>query len=273
MVGQVGNDRRIRDKPADALLEARLLPLALGRLRDTLSMPKVNGTNGTNGHHIDTAMINGVDDDDDMAQASIEGALSLISEGPFPFLLRVENKSEWNIDALALSRWLRDKEIDRIVQQRVGPIGTRITRMLTDKGKLEEKNIQDVGLLVAKELRQTLAKLETQGLIELQEVPREPQRQPNRTMFLWFFDAERAKKVLLGDLYKTMARLYEMLRRERNVLKGTFEKLQKAGVEDDAEEYLGGEEKRAYLQWRRKELWLMGEIGRLDDSVALLRDM
>ena len=235
-----------------------------------------NGVHNTNGYHSDVPMTNGIEDSDthDLARSSLESSLSLIAEGPFPFLSRDSVTSIWNLDSLALSRWIRDTEIDRIVLQRVGPLGLRIKRMLTAKGKLEEKNIQDIGLLVAKELRQTLARLQAQGLIELQEVPREPQRQPNRTMFLWFFDAERAKLVLLGDLYKVMARLFQVLKREREgPLKNTLEKLARAGIDGKPEDYLIGEEHFIYMQWRRREMWLVAEIERLDDSVALLRDM
>ena len=278
MIAQLDPSARLVDPLADALRSPRVHALTLSRLCDDLRYSEgtiENGTHHTNGYHSDMRLTNGVDEADnhDIGRATLETSLSLIAEGPFPFLSRDPVASMWKVDTLTLSRWIRDMEIDKIIQQRVGPIGLRIKRMLTQKGKLEEKAIQDLGLLVAKELRQTLARLETQGLLELQEVPREPQRQPNRTMFLWFFDAERAKMVLLGDLYKIMARLFQVLRMEREGLKGTFDKLARAGIDGRPEEYLLGEERMVYLQWRRKEAWLMGEIERLDDSVALLRDM
>ncbi|RMZ74811.1 hypothetical protein DV737_g5714, partial [Chaetothyriales sp. CBS 132003] len=213
--------------------------LTFSRLRDSLARtarpPTSNGTGHSNGHVSESALSNGIDHEEDagMDRSSFETSLSLISEGPFPFLFRDSLTSTWNVDALRVSRWLRDKEIDTLINQRVGTIGLRVKRMLVDKGKLEEKHLQELGLFVAKELRQTLAQLATWGMVELQEVPREPQRQPNRTMFLWFFDHERAKKAMLGDLYKTMARLFQVLHRGREILKGTLEKIARAGDEYD----------------------------------------
>ncbi|RMD43218.1 hypothetical protein DV735_g1959, partial [Chaetothyriales sp. CBS 134920] len=267
----------------DHLTDSLRLPmprtLLFSKLRDSLKRtappPTSNGVSHSNGHVSDSPLLNGIDheEDDGMDRLSFEASLSMISEGPFPFPSKDPYTSTWSVDALKVSRWLRDKEIDTLINQRIGTIGLRVKRMLADKGKLEEKHLQDLGLLGAKELRQTLAQLATWGVLELQEVPREPQRQPNRTIFLWFFDPEKAKTVILGDLYKTMARLFQVLQRGRELLKGTFEKIARAGDDSNPEEYLIGEERTAFLHWRRKEMWLMGEIGRLDDSVALLRDV
>ena len=279
VVAQVAPRPSVPDRPADALTAPSIQMLILSNIRqayqDIDQHHTSNGVNGTNGHHNDVVMTNGVDDsqDNDLGRSSLENSLSLIAEGPFPFLIRDAITSSWNLDTITLTRWLRDKEIDRIILHKVGPVGLRVKRMLQDKGKMDEKNIQEIGLLVAKELRQTLANLQSHGLIELQEVPREPQRQPNRTMYFWFFDAERAKTVLLGDLYKSMARLYKVLKREREgSMKNTLEKLARLGGEQKPEDYLGDEEMIVYKQWRRKELWLIAEIERLDESVALLRD-
>ncbi|RMZ89991.1 hypothetical protein DV736_g2788, partial [Chaetothyriales sp. CBS 134916] len=276
VIEQIDFASPLRDHLTDSLRLPTSQILTYSRLRDSLTRTAhpPNGTGNSNGCLFDSSLSNGIDHGEDagMDRSNFETSLSLISEGPFPFLSRDPLTSTWSVDALKLSRWLRGKEIDTLINQRVGTIGLRVKRMLVDKGKLEEKHLQELGLLVAKELRQTLAQLATWGVVELQEVPREPQRQPNRTIFLWFFDQERAKKVILGDLYKTMARLFKVLRRGREILKGTFEKIERAGNESNPEEYLIGEERIAFLHWRRKEMWLIGEIERLDDSVTLLRD-
>merc|ERR1712098_261945 len=150
--------------------------------------------------------------------------------------------------------WLRDREILNLISARIGPTGMRLVRMLIDKGKLDEKLLQEMGLLSAKEMRQALAELQTLGLIELQEVPREPQRQPNRTIFLWFYDALRARDLLLGQLYKSMARCYQRLQVvERERMRATLDKIERDDVKDRIEEVVVGAEKVALEQFQAKE--------------------
>ncbi|ETN43848.1 uncharacterized protein HMPREF1541_10979 [Cyphellophora europaea CBS 101466] len=244
-------------------------------LDDTRRMPLQNGTHGTNGHHDeDTAMTNGANEDEYLDQEDLESGLDLVSSGPYPFIRRDENTAWWYIDRYQVAIWLRDREILNLISARIGPTGMRLVRMLIDKGKLDEKLLQEMGLLSAKEMRQALAELQTMGLTELQEVPREPQRQPNRTIFLWFYDALRARDLLLGQLYKSMARCYQRLQVvERERMRATLDKIERDDVKDRIEEVVVGAEKVALEQFQAKERWLMGEIARLDESVALLRDM
>ena len=231
----------------------------------------------TNGWHEDTAMTNGIDYGGSteangvLDKEELDHALGVIAEGPYTFLSQQETTSHWSIDKYGLSKWLREKEIMGMIGERTDKIGMRVIRMMADKGKLDEKNLQELGLLNSKHLRWCLGQLHSWGLIELQEVPRDPQRQPVRTMFLWFFDPDRAQKVLLGELYKTMARCYQHLQLEREKVSTTLDKVERLDVADHEDEMLSNGERLVLRQFRRKERGLMGESFRLDDSVALLR--
>jgi DNA-directed RNA polymerase III subunit RPC3 len=252
--------------------------LILGRLLDETQTPShANGTyqKGGYGHGNDTNMTNGIDEEDDFIdQESLEEGLLMLAEGPYKFLRQDENTAWWYLDRYQLTAWLGEREILNLISARIGSVGMRLVRMLIDKGKLDEKLLQEMGLLSAKEMRQALAELQTLGLIELQEVPREPQRQPNRTIFLWFYDGIRARNLLLDQLYKSMARCYQRLQVvERDRLKATLEKIEREDVKDRVAEVVVGPEMVALQQFQAKERWLMGEIARLDDSVALLRDL
>lgn len=254
--------------------------LTLGRLLDDTQQTKLpNGTHQANGyghgHGHDVTMTNGFEQEDDFVdQETLEEGLLLLSEGPYRFLRRDDNTSWWHIDRYQLAVWLRDREILHLISARIGPVGMRLVRMLIDKGKLDEKLLQEMGLLSAKEMRQALAELQTQGLIELQEVPREPQRQPNRTIYLWFYDAIRARDLLLDQLYKSIARCYQRLQIvERDRMKATLAKIEREDVMNRVEDFVVGPEMVALQQFQAKERWLMGEIVRLDASVALLRDI
>lgn len=251
----------------------------LTQLREDLtckSSKRTNGFSQMNGFHHESEMVNGIDHDltlDELDREDLHDGLSLIAEGRFPFLLHDEGMNTWKIDKVKLSIWLRDEEILKMISERTGTTGLRLIRMLIDRGKLDEKVMQELGLLNAKDLRQTLAELQQRGFVEIQEVPRDPQRTVARTIFLWFFDAERVQRTLLSDLYKAMARLYQRFQLEQEKVQTTLSKIERRDVRGNEEELLSSAELLALQHFRRKEMWLMGEIARLDDSVALLRDL
>ncbi|EXJ93339.1 hypothetical protein A1O1_01731 [Capronia coronata CBS 617.96] len=205
--------------------------------------------------------------------SQIDQHLAVLAEGPFSFLSQEPGGGQWLLHRSRLSNFLRDGELMRFMGESLSGPALRILRMLMDKGKLDEKSLQEIGLLGAKELRQCLAQLQLMGYLELQEVPREPQRQPNRTIFLWFYDAERVRKVVLGRLYKTMARLFQRLHLERERLASTLSKVERTDVQGSEEEMLSQAELQVLFKWRQKEAWFMTEINRLDESVVILRDL
>jgi RNA polymerase III subunit RPC82 len=227
----------------------------------------------TNGWHDDEEMANGIaESNGDIHREDIMQCLEVVVEGPYG-VLKGDSGDIWRLYTTGLRKYLIRQEIMKIARQRVGGIGVRLIRILIDKGRLDEKLIQETGLLSAKDMRQTLSALHTMGFIELQEVPKDAQRQPNRTMYLWFYDEVRVQKALLEELYKTMARLYERLQHERGKMKPTLEKVARLGCEGREEDYMIPAEVLLLQQYQRKETWLLGEISRLDDSVALLRDL
>ncbi|KIW92973.1 uncharacterized protein Z519_06822 [Cladophialophora bantiana CBS 173.52] len=221
----------------------------------------------SNGHH--DHGVNGTSGDHQF----IERQLGVLAEGPFIFLLEDPATKSWAVDKGKLNDFLWEKEMLRLIDENMSGPALRIVRMLADKGKLDERTMQDVGLLNAKELRMSLAKLQMNGFLELQEVPRDPQRQPKSTTYLYFYDPERVRKVFLDKLYKTMSRLYERLHLERDKLSSTLSKVERSDVQGSEEEILSPGELQVLLRWRQKESWFMTEIHRIDASVAILRDI
>jgi len=237
---------------------------ALSRAEDAEDGWLVDGY-PANGYH--TPRTNGTRNDPLISQR-----LAMLAEGPFHFISQ-EFSGSFLADRKQLSNYLRDQELLRLMGEQVDGPALRIIRILANKGKLDEKSLQEVGLLSAKDLRQCLAQLQMKGFLELQEVPREAQRQPNRTIFLWFYDAERVRKVFLGHLFKTMARLYQRLQLERNRLSSTLSKIERTDVQGSEEDILPAGEFRLLSEWREREMWFTAELDRLDDSVAMLRDL
>jgi DNA-directed RNA polymerase III subunit RPC3 len=199
--------------------------------------------------------------------------LEILCQEPYRLLSHSSEYPErYVVEYASLSVHLRNAEVFRIVSSRFGKHSVRIVRVLLDKGKLDEKYLQEIVLMSAKELRQALAMLQQAGFLELQEVPREAQRQPSRTMYLWFYDADRVRNMLIEDTYTCMARCMQRMRVERDKVKPTIEKTERSDVKGQEEKLLAKAELQVLRAWRRKEEWLLGEIGRLDELIFVLRD-
>lgn len=199
--------------------------------------------------------------------------LEILCEQPFKFLSHsLEHPDKYEIELFELGSHLRNDEIFRIILARFDKHAVRIVRALLDKGKVDEKYLQEIVLMPVKELRQSLARLKQAGFVELQEVPREAQRQPSRTMYLWFFDPDRVSMMLTEHTYKCMARCMQRIKAEREKVKPTIEKSERSDVKGQEEKMLAKAELEALRAWRRKESRLLGEVGRLDELILVLRD-
>jgi DNA-directed RNA polymerase III subunit RPC3 len=203
----------------------------------------------------------------------IKTHLLVLAQPPHKFVVQDPDSLRWTVDFRLLSAQLRREEAMRLAKSRLNSMALRLVRVLLDKGKLDEKILQEKSLLSAKDLRQCLSKLKRSGFVSLQEVPREPQRQPLKTIYLWFYDSDRVRKMLLGDLYKAMARLLRRLKVERDKVRALLEKAERIDVRGKEEKFLARGEMEVLEEWRGKEEWLLGEVERLDDSVAILRDI
>ncbi|EAW14685.1 putative DNA directed RNA polymerase III subunit Rpc82 [Aspergillus clavatus NRRL 1] len=178
----------------------------------------------------------------------------------------------WTVEFRHLARKLRHLELERMIEARYGDVALRVVRVLHAKGKLDEKRLQEISLLPFKDLRQVLASMQAGGFVDLQEVPRDAQRQPSRTIYLWYYDPDRICNSVLQDTYKAMSRCFQRLRFERNRLKEFLEKTERSDVKGNEERYLSEGELALLQQWKAKEALLIGEVARLDEMVAVMRD-
>lgn len=230
------------------------------RKGDTMTAEKPNGI--TNGNH---------SDDSEITMDDIEAELLHMTEGPFQFLSNMAT-STFQIDKEALDNWVRKEETLRVMDSRLDPPAPRILRILIDKGKLEEKTLQEIGLLGAKELRQSLSTLKQMGYLDLQDVPRNPTRLPNQTVFLWSYEPARVASLVLEQVFTAMVRMLQFLSLERTKIAGTLKKLEREDVKGREEEALPGGELTVLSRFRKTESWVWAELHRLDATVAILRD-
>lgn len=88
------------------------------------------------------------------------------------------------------------------MQKRFGAPAARIIRLLLHDKRLEEKQVGELALLPAKEARIVLYKLLAAHFIELQEVPRKSDHNPQFTFFLWSVNQEQMFETIVQNLHK-----------------------------------------------------------------------
>lgn len=208
--------------------------------------------------------------DEDLTEGDIDRELMFLTESVFHFL--TGDRNMWQIEKGAFDEWVRKEETLRVMDSRLEPPSPRILRILVDKGKLEERTLQEIGLLGAKELRQSLSLLKQMGYLDLQEVPRNPQRMPNQTVFLWSHEAGRVQSLVLESVYATIGKMIQLLNLERAKMASTLSKIDREDVKGKEEEMLAPAEFTLLERFRRTESWVWNEVHRLDLTTAILRD-
>lgn len=178
----------------------------------------------------------------------------------------------WAVDFSVLSTTLLDITLAQTISARFGPQATRLVNILAARGKLDEKTLTALGLINQKTMRSLLTAMHQSGYLQLQEIPRENNRQPSRTLYLWAWDADRARAKLLEECYATIAKLVRRARVEREQVRETVEKASRTDVVGREDEFLGEGERRALEEWRAREERIWGEVGRLDEVVGIVRD-
>lgn len=206
--------------------------------------------------------------------SQIERHLKQLADDPRQFISWVgsRGRGEWEINFNALTETLIQFELECTIKARFGNLAARVVRILQSKGKLDEKVIADFALIRQKDVRATLTTLQEAGLVETQEVPRDQIRQSTRAMYLWFFDRDHCRRLLLVETYKSMARLLQRARVECAKVQAVIDKAERTDVVGNEDQYLSVTERQVLRGWREREEKLLTQLMRQDDLVATLRD-
>lgn len=179
---------------------------------------------------------------------------------------------EWTVDFEPLMRRLREAELDSVIEQTSGRLGLRLVRILRDKGKLEEKALNNIALMTKVEVQQKMSEMQKAGFVHIQEVPRDNKADPKKSYWFWFCDVDQSLLKVVDNTYQAMVRCIQMLDvlRERNedVLRLT----NRSDVKGREEDRMSKNYYERYVAFREHERKLLGQAMRLDDTVALLRD-
>jgi len=182
--------------------------------------------------------------------------------------------SKVQVEFETISRRLRRRVLESVTRERHGTEGVRIIRLLLNTGKMDEKQIAKVVMLASKDVRPLLANLAAESLISTQEIARSADRNPARTIYLWYVDLHKAYSVILGTLYTTLYNIgmRREAEKEEPMLKAVLEKTERSDVMQD-EGLLSRLDQEVIKEWEQKQEKLTALEMRVEESVFILRDL
>ncbi|KAM4060041.1 RNA polymerase III subunit RPC82 domain-containing protein [Hirsutella rhossiliensis] len=200
--------------------------------------------------------------------------LLLLAESRHRFVRHcgTNGRGQWTVDFGQLMESLREAELDAYIEQSFGRHGLRLTRILREKGKLDEKMLPSAALMKKSDVQGKMLAMQMAGLVDVQEVPKDNSRLANRTLFFWFFDGERTQSQLLDDVYKAMLRCLQTLQVERHKERNILSFVERKDVKGKEEEVMTAEHYNKYNRHLEEQAKLLGQVMRLDDMVAVVRD-
>ncbi|OCB84153.1 hypothetical protein A7U60_g8829 [Sanghuangporus baumii] len=173
-----------------------------------------------------------------------------------------------------ISRRLRRRILEAVARERYGDEAVRVIRLLLDNGKMGGDQIAKAAMMAATAVRPLLSLLSAESLISIQEVPKGADRNPQRTIYLWYVDLQKAYTVLLGNFYKTLYNIETRRRAEKDdtAVRAVLEKSERSDVREDPS-LLSRFEREVLRAWeeRRDKLTIL-EM-RVEEAVFILRDL
>ncbi len=110
------------------------------------------------------------------------------------------------------------------------------------------------------------------GFVHVQEVPKDNKADPKKSIFLWFSDTERSLGQLLDSSYKAMVRTLQTLDLRRHKRRGSARLDEAHRCQGREKDVMRKEYFDRYSKFLEQERKLFGQMMRLDDLIALLRD-
>ncbi|NWV42184.1 RPC3 polymerase, partial [Grantiella picta] len=171
-----------------------------------------------------------------------------------------------------------------VLPHRFGSRCARIFRLLLRKKHLEQKQVEDFAMILAKEAKDMLHRMLSENLVSLQEIPKTPDHAPSRTFYLYTVNVMAAARMLLHRCYKSVANLMERRQHEMRENKRLLEKsqrveailasMQATGAEaaqlHEVEEMISGPERQQLETLKRNVNKMDASENQVDETIFVL---
>jgi DNA-directed RNA polymerase III subunit RPC3 len=207
----------------------------------------------------------------------VDKHIRTLSDHPFHFVTWHSRAglSQWHIEFEEIALALIQHEIETTIaagNERDRKYGVKLVRALKKKGKLDERQMGNVMMMPAAEIRSVVNGLTVRGFVQTQEIPKVERREAKHSIHLIWFDRQRAREKLLHETYKGMVRTLQRLAFEKEKVRPTLEKAERSDVKGEEEKWLSSMELGELKRWKGVQDKLLLQLFRMDEVVAVLRD-
>lgn len=206
-------------------------------------------------------------------QEIVRGYIMLLKIDPCGFVKTKDERgnNQYAVNFAKLRTTMKRKIVEGLVRERYGVATSRILRILIEKGKLDESQVQKLAMLPPKDTREKLALLNTKGFVEIQEIPKSADRAPSRCFHLWYVPLEKCYEELLVDCYRTVINLQQRKEYELSIRKRLIDKVNRKDVLENPD-LLGEAEKKEIENMNKVLERIEVSKSRVDSVIMILRD-
>uniref|UniRef100_A0A2R5LIS0 DNA-directed RNA polymerase III subunit RPC3 n=1 Tax=Ornithodoros turicata TaxID=34597 RepID=A0A2R5LIS0_9ACAR len=141
-----------------------------------------------------------------ITQQELDSYLQVITEDVNDFVIKTEERGGmFRIDMQRVLRKLAEAHIVSVVQDRFGVKACRIFRLLLEKKFIEQKQIEELAMIPARDAKELTYKMFQEKFIMTKELPRTPDYAPSRMIYLFYADLCQVSQMLLEWCYKAIA--------------------------------------------------------------------
>nr|XP_050040236.1 DNA-directed RNA polymerase III subunit RPC3-like [Dermacentor andersoni] len=147
-----------------------------------------------------------------ISQQELDSYLSLLADDALGLVRRTDERGGmFSVNLERTLRLLAEGVLASIVQDRFGAKSCRIFRLLLEKKYLEQKQIEELAMITARDAKEMTYKMFQEKFVLAQELPRTPDYAPSRMIYLFHVDIPQLSRQVLEWCYKALANM--MLRR------------------------------------------------------------
>ncbi|KAI8092326.1 RNA polymerase III subunit RPC82-domain-containing protein [Gilbertella persicaria] len=206
-------------------------------------------------------------------QETVRGYITLLKTDAAGFVKSKDERgaNQYAINFEKLRNTMKRKMVEGLVRERYGVATCRIMRILIERGKLDESQVQKLAMLPPKDTREKLALLKTKGFAEIQEIPRSADRAPSRCFHLWYVPLDKCYEELLVDAYRAICNLQQRKEYELSIRKRLIDKINRKDVVENPDLLSEGEKKEIANMDKIVERLEVAK-SRIDTLIMILRD-
>ncbi|PRP83897.1 hypothetical protein PROFUN_08834 [Planoprotostelium fungivorum] len=153
--------------------------------------------------------------------------------------------AEYQINMKSVTLRIKHGIVESWIHHKFGPNSARIYRLIQERKYLELNTISTISMVPIKEARCRVYDMFIANVIYVKEVARTADRQPGKTIFLWYGDLDLLIEKLIGDmqqgLYNARKRLRIHMKNNKDIISknAEIEEQKMAAQREMMEEFVG----------------------------------